>query len=112
MVKRRSGARDAGDLRARWQARVRRFDESGSTVAAFCKAEGISAWSFYDWRRKLATAAGTARRRVGKEADEFVDAGPLRLAVAQGRGAPASLPAAIELRIEVGGALVLQILRR
>ena len=37
-----------------WTDRLHRFDESGQTVAQFCKLESISTASFYQWRRKLA----------------------------------------------------------
>ena len=36
-----------------WQQRLQRFSRSGLTVAAFCDCEGISAASFYAWRRRL-----------------------------------------------------------
>jgi hypothetical protein len=37
----------------RWQRRLHRFRDSGLTVTAFCEREGISAASFYAWRRRL-----------------------------------------------------------
>jgi hypothetical protein len=37
----------------RWQQRLQRFRNSGLTVTAFCDREGISAASFYVWRRRL-----------------------------------------------------------
>jgi hypothetical protein len=39
--------------RQRWQQRRERFSRSGLTVPAFCDREGISAASFYAWRRRL-----------------------------------------------------------
>ena len=36
-----------------WRERLQRFDQSRSTIAAFCQAEGVSAASFYHWRRIL-----------------------------------------------------------
>ena len=42
-----------GDARKRWTDRLSRFDESGLTVAQFCKQERCSPASFYQWRRKL-----------------------------------------------------------
>ena len=38
---------------AEWRERLRRFDASGMTVLRFCQAEGVSAASFYTWRRRL-----------------------------------------------------------
>ena len=38
-----------------WLDRVRRHSESTQTIAQFCDAEGVSAPSFYQWKRRLAT---------------------------------------------------------
>ena len=37
----------------RWSRRIKRFQRSGLTVAAFCQAEGVSQAAFYQWQRKL-----------------------------------------------------------
>jgi len=37
-----------------WQQRLSRFQQSQLTVAAFCRQEGVSAPSFYLWRKRLA----------------------------------------------------------
>jgi len=39
-----------------WAKRLRQFDSSSLTVAQFCDSVGCSIQSFYQWRRKLATA--------------------------------------------------------
>ena len=36
-----------------WTDRLLRFQNSGVTVARFCEGEGVSAPSFYHWKRKL-----------------------------------------------------------
>ena len=36
-----------------WQQRIDRYAQSNQTVAAFCQAEGISAASLYQWKRRL-----------------------------------------------------------
>ncbi len=38
-----------------WTERLERFAKSGQTVAEFCRTEGISAASFYQWKQKLAS---------------------------------------------------------
>ena len=45
-----------GRKREEWEARLSRFEHAGTTVAKFCAAEGVSAPSFYHWRRKLLAA--------------------------------------------------------
>jgi len=54
-----------------WSGRMRRYTNSGLTVAAFCERERVSVPSFYYWRRKLETgdvAGGDTGRmsRVGR----------------------------------------------
>jgi transposase-like protein len=49
----RPGRRPDPSTRQRWQQRLERFRHSGLTVPAFCDREGISAASFYAWRRRL-----------------------------------------------------------
>jgi hypothetical protein len=41
--------------RQQWAARLQRFQENPSSVAAFCRSEGVSSASFYLWKRRLAT---------------------------------------------------------
>jgi transposase-like protein len=41
------------DRRAFWRAVVQRFGRSGLCVREFCRAEGVSEPSFYQWRRKF-----------------------------------------------------------
>ena len=38
-----------------WTSRLNRYKESGQTIEQFCKTEGISAGSFYQWKKKLKT---------------------------------------------------------
>ena len=43
-----------------WGDRLRRYGRAGLTVAEFCRREGVSAPSFYQWRRRLAEASPVA----------------------------------------------------
>ena len=40
-----------------WRQRLARQRESGLSIAAFCRREGVSQASFHAWRRKLRTSA-------------------------------------------------------
>lgn len=40
--------------RQEWAARLQRFQENPSSIAAFCRSEGVSSASFYLWKRRLA----------------------------------------------------------
>lgn len=110
----RTGGETADALRRRWQQTVRRFERSGLSAARFCEAESISTWSLYDWRRKLG-GGGPVRRAVDAGGDDFVEVGmaPAPTGVVAGVALPSVEAAAgVELRIDLGGGLVLQILRR
>jgi len=37
-----------------WEEVLRRWRESGQSVRAFCRAEGLREWACYFWRRELA----------------------------------------------------------
>ena len=52
--------------RQQWMMRLERFNNSEQTVAEFCRREGVSVPSFYQWRRKLAAAEQNSNStRVG-----------------------------------------------
>lgn len=53
---------------ADWQAIVDRFGSSGRSVAAFCRAEGISRSTLDVWRRKL-----QSKKTPRKASREFVE---------------------------------------
>jgi hypothetical protein len=53
----RPGRRPDPATRQRWQDRLEGFRRSGLTVPAFCDRGGISAASFYAWRRRLRRGA-------------------------------------------------------
>lgn len=44
----------AQERSAVWRERLRTQQASGLHIAAWCKQEGVSAWSFYAWRKRLA----------------------------------------------------------
>jgi len=59
----------AGSLNFRrvreWQRRMTRFEEAQKSVAEFCRKEGVSAPSFYQWRKRLAGRARPAEEAAG-----------------------------------------------
>ena len=52
--------------RGMWSERLRRYANSGLTVAAFCERERVSVPSFYYWRRKLRGLGATAEGSNGR----------------------------------------------
>jgi hypothetical protein len=78
---------------AQWRALIERFRSSGLGVEAFCRAESISAASFYRWRQRSLGAPSGAEHR----APRFFDLGAL------GGGER------WELELELGGGRVLRL---
>lgn len=102
------------DRSAQWRSRMHPFERGGSSAAAFCKAESVSAGAFHYWRRKLAANSGKTSKLADSRPAGFVDLGMTRLTragrfVTRNEAAPA---AGLELRVDLGGGLVLQIVRR
>ena len=81
-----------------WQAPLARQAASGLTVAAFCEREGLRPASFYRWRAKLSDSVPSTH---GTAETGFIDLGTL--------GADASR---LELRLDLGGGVLLQLTRR
>ncbi len=97
-----------------WREVMRRFEGAGATVSEFCAREGLSTSSFYRWRERLGSggdegsAARSGRRSelsMPATAAGFIDLG--RLAAP-----PRDAGAGLELRLDLGGGVVLQIVRR
>lgn len=65
-----AGSLDSRKVRE-WQRRMTRFEEARQSVAEFCRTEGVSVPSFYQWRKRLArrprAAAGTNAALVAAE---------------------------------------------
>ena len=87
-----------------WRELVARQAASGLTVREFCRREGLSAWSLYEWRSKLrqrgAEKPPTPPGSSPRAAIPFIDLGAL-----EPRGSRC------EVRLELGGGVVLQVLR-
>jgi hypothetical protein len=44
-----------------WRARIAEQKRSGLSVKQFCSERGLTAWSFYDWRKRLRESAAPVR---------------------------------------------------
>jgi hypothetical protein len=91
---------------ATWRSVISRFEGSGLTVSQFCEGEGIGAASFYHWRSRLSSPVTRRKRRARavpvKRAPrgDFLDLGTL-----------SSSTARMEVRLELGGGVVVHIAR-
>ena len=98
-----------------WHDQIARQANSGKTIAAFCRDEGLSEGNFYFWRNRL--------RIGGKEISSqpstntaFIDLGVVETVIKDDQPRPAapnqkSVPSGIEMRIDLGGGIVLTITR-
>ncbi len=59
-----AGSLDSRKVRE-WQRRMTRFEEAQQSVAEFCRKEGVSGPSFYQWRKRLARRARPAEEAAG-----------------------------------------------
>ena len=87
--------------REEWRAVFDRFEESGLGVEAFCEREGVGKSSFGRWRSFLADTGLAGGAAAPAERAGFVDAGLIGL----GGGGR------IEVRLDLGGGVVLHVLR-
>ena len=103
-----------------WRERFARYARSKQTVEAFCLSEAVSVASFYGWRTRLRDGRVnvlTAPRTVPlPAASPFIDMGSVRsgsIRTHASRHAPAPdyTPTTINLRLELGGGVVLHIVR-
>lgn len=89
-----------------WSGMLERFEGSGLSVESFCEQEGISLPSLKRWRLKFQQDAGAEpQKRAGvaaaePEAAEFVELGALRAGGSR-----------LEVRLDFGGGVVLQLSR-
>jgi putative transposase len=95
-----------------WAEVFARFDGSGESVTGFCKREGLHTSSFRRWQRRLASMASTpitAQPHEPREATRQASAASFVEMGAMGAGRqPAGR---LEVRLELGGGLVLQLVR-
>ena len=80
--------------RAKWRGLISEQQQSGKSIAGFCRGHGLRAWQFYEWKKRLRETEG-----------------PQFLEVRVRPGAESRQPAAahdqgIEIRLDRGRSLV------
>jgi transposase-like protein len=90
-----------------WREIVARQEQSGLTVGEFCEREGLKATSLYGWRVRLrrqptdnSSPTISGRARAKKASGQFIDLG----AIDSSRGR-------FEVRLDLGGGVLLHLLR-
>jgi hypothetical protein len=95
-----------------WRSRLQQHAQSGKSIAAFCRDEAVSTATFHMWRAKLTAADGRLAQLTA-----FIDLGAITntAEVTSKAHPPASAPVptpGIDIRIDLGGGIVLTVTRR
>jgi hypothetical protein len=87
-------------LECAWRQRLRRQTSGGLSIPAFCAREGISAASFYSWRRRLAVRSLPARPEPPLFIPLPLESVPAQTDPVVGRGVEIELPHQVRLRFD------------
>lgn len=119
-----SKAASAGTIGAQrdtaWRHRLARFAASKLTVEAFCRREAVPVGTFYGWQARLrardADALAMSPTTLALSPSPFLDLGsvnnlPSRTASPVRDHAPQHAPTSLDIRLDLGGGIVLHITR-
>lgn len=82
---------------------MERFRESGLSVSEFCRVEGVSTPSFYQWRKRL------AEQRPQQSSVDDDSSGFARVRVVGSASVSAQLPGGTRVEIPIGDAQALRL---
>jgi hypothetical protein len=91
-----------------WRERVAGQSNSGQSISAWCREQGIAVQSFYWWRARLAKAEPGKPSQQADHAASFIDLGTL----GQTGQAGGLCAGTLEIRLDLGSGMVLTIARR
>ena len=95
-----------------WREVFARFDGSGESVTGFCKREGLHTSSFRRWRQRLEPMAATPlTTQAGEPREATRQASAASFIEVAAMGAASQPAGRLELRLELGAGLVLQLVR-
>ena len=101
-----------------WRDRLARQAVSGQTIAGFCRSEAVTEGTFYAWRARLGAKKldATRPKETTQSSSAFIDIGAIN-DVAANKSTPVGdvnrgSGREIEVRIDLGQGVVLQMVRR
>ena len=100
-----------------WRKCVARQAASGKTIAVFCREERIGKSTLSYWRKRLGVVGAASMPKLAAVATPFLDVGRVKAArwhqhsASPVDNASKLSSASIELRLELGGGVVLRIAR-
>jgi transposase len=94
-----------------WRGRMARFQKSGLTVQEFCRQEGVSTPTFYQWKKRLKERTQPAKRvqrsgrgsRAAAKMDPFV-----AIDIASAAMAEIEFPNGVRIRVPAANAEALR----
>ena len=105
-------------LAEEWRDRLAHQQSSGQSIAGFCRKEGITEGQFYGWRSRLRKKEALVILPITKEASPFIEIGSVKAGDIDQSTPPtlshhkkADSSQSLEVRIDLGSGVVLQILR-
>jgi putative transposase len=95
-----------------WREVFRRFDGSGESVTGFCKREGLHTSSFRRWQRRLAEVETAPATMQVQDTRDAARQAPVASFIEMSSMATASATAGrLEVKLDLGGGLVLHVVR-
>ena len=90
-----------------WRNHLARQASSGKSIAAFCRDESLPEWRFYAWRARLNDRAPKTSPPLKMVAKPFIDLG-----IVKSNAVPTpAITLSLEVRIDLGGGMLLTITR-
>ena len=90
----RKQAKSNIERRQFWQMAIKTWQDSGMSINKFCKAEGLSEGTFYNWRKRLSGRHSQRKEQSSSSPSAFIEV-----------AMPKSNHAALELLLSSGNTL-------
>lgn len=68
----REQIKSSNERRQFWQMVIETWRDSGMSVSKFCKAEGLTEGTFYNWRKKLTDGQSQSNKQAVKNPSAFI----------------------------------------
>ncbi|MHC4792225.1 MAG: IS66 family insertion sequence element accessory protein TnpA [Planctomycetota bacterium] len=65
--------RSNNERRQFWQMAIETWQDSGMSISKFCRAEGLSEGTFYNWRKKFNGGHSQPDKQTAKSAAAFIE---------------------------------------
>jgi hypothetical protein len=66
-------AKSDNEKRQFWQMVIETWQNSNMSVSKFCKTEGLSEGSFYNWRKRLASRCSQQKESINQRTPAFIE---------------------------------------